>query len=93
MLMTCGLRAQTVHGIVEADMTKERLAGGVVVAVEAAGHGAAPSAITNANGEFALRFRSPGRYAVSVRRLGYRPIALSINVSASDTTISVRIWS
>jgi hypothetical protein len=91
VLMTCGLRAQTVHGIVEADMTKERLAGGVVVAVEAAGHGAAPSAITNANGECALRFRSPGRYAVSVRRLGYRPIALSINVSASDTTISVRI--
>lgn len=91
VLVTCGLRAQTVHGLVEADVTKERLAGGVVVAVDAAGHVAAPSAITNANGEFALRFRLPGQYAVSVRRLGYRPIQLSIDVSASDTTVTVRM--
>ena len=91
VLVTCGLRAQTVHGVVEADGTKERLAGGVVVAVDTAGHGAAPSAITNANGEFALRFRLPGRYAVSVRRIGYRPIQLSIHVSASDTTFTVRM--
>jgi hypothetical protein len=91
VLATCGLRAQTVHGHVEADVTKERLAGGVVVAVDAAGHGAAPAAITNANGEFALRFRSPGRYALSVRRLGYRPISLSIDVGASDTTVTVRM--
>lgn len=90
-LVPCALRAQTVHGIVEADVTKERLAGGVLVAVDAAGHGAAPSAITNANGEFALRFRSPGRYAVSVRRLGYRPVELSLHVSASDTMVTVRL--
>jgi len=91
VLVTCGLRAQTVHGIVEADVTKERLAGGVVAAVDAAGHDAASSAITNANGEFALRFRAPGRYDVSVRRLGYRPIELSLHVSASDTTVTVRM--
>ncbi len=90
-LVTCGLGAQTVHGLVEADVTKERLAGGVVVAVDAAGRGATPSAITNANGEFVLRFRLPGRYALSVRRLGYRPIQLSIGVSASDTTLTVRM--
>ncbi len=64
MRMTCGLRAQTVHGRVEADVTKEK---------------------------FALRFRSPGRYALSVRRLGYRPAELSVRVSASDTTITVRL--
>ncbi len=91
LFVACGLRAQTVHGRVEADVTRERLAGGVVVAVDAAGHTAAPSAITNANGEFALRFRSPGRYAVSVRRLGYRPVQLSIDVSAADTTVTVRM--
>ncbi len=90
-LVTCGLRAQTVHGLLEADVTKERLAGGVVAAVDAAGRTAAPSAITNANGEFTLRFRTPGRYAVSVRRLGYRPIELSIHLSASDTTVAVRM--
>ena len=83
MVVTCGLRAQTVRGHVEADVTRKRLAGGVVVAVDTAGHAAAPSAITNANGEFALRFRSSGRYGVSVRRLGYRPIQLSIALSAS----------
>ncbi len=91
VLVTCSLRAQTVRGVVEADGTKERLAGGVVVAADSAGHGAAPSAITNANGEFALRFRSPGRYAVSVRRLGYRPVELTIHLRASDTTITVRM--
>ena len=91
VLVTSGLRAQTVRGHVEADVTKEPLAGGVVMAVDAAGPGAASSAITNANGEFVLRFQSPGRYAVSVRRLGYRPAALNIHVSASDTTITVRM--
>ena len=90
-LMTCGLQAQALHGLVESDFTKERLTGGVVAAVDAAGHGAAPSAITNASGEFVLRFRSPGRYAVSVRRLGYRPVQLSIDLSASDTTVTVRM--
>jgi hypothetical protein len=91
VLVTCTLRAQTVRGHLEADVTKERLSGGVVVAVDAAGHDAAPSAITNANGEFALRFLSPGRYTVSVRRLGYRPVQLSVGASASDTTITVRM--
>ena len=90
-VVTLGLRAQTVRGRVEADNTKEPLAGGVVVAVDAAGLGAAPSAITNANGAFTLRFQSPGRYAVSVRRIGYRPVALNIRVSASDTTVTVRM--
>ena len=44
-----------------------------------------------ANGEFALRFLSPGRYAVTVRRIGYRPVELTRRVSASDTTVTVRM--
>ena len=90
-LVTCALHAQTVHGIIEADVTKEPLAGGVVVAVDAAGRGAAPSAITSTKGVFALRFTSPGRYTVSVRRIGYRPVQLAIQVSASDTAVIVRM--
>lgn len=90
-LVASGLCAQTVRGRVEAEATSERLAGGVVAARDSAGHAAASSAITNANGEFAIRFGAPGHYAVSVRRLGYRPVNMSIDVSASDTTVVVRM--
>lgn len=88
--VACGLRAQTVHAIVEADVTRERLSGAVMVAVDAAGHDAAAQAITNVKGELALRFRSAGRYTVSVRRLGYRPASLILDLTG-DTAVTVRM--
>jgi hypothetical protein len=91
VLAACSLRAQTVHGRVESDGTKEPLSGGVVVAADAAGHRASAPAITNEKGAFALRFSSPGRYVLSVRRIGYRPVSLNVHVGEADTTATVRM--
>lgn len=86
------LSAQIVRGTIVLPDSVTPLAGAIVVAGDPRQSGSRiGQALANRRGEFVLRLPRPGRYALSVLRIGYRPVlGPVVDVGTTDTT-TVRI--
>ena len=81
--------AQVVRGTVSMPDGTTRAAGVIVVAVRDSSQPA--RALTNQRGAFTIRLQAPGRYAIKVLRIGFRPTdGPTVTVGSADT-ISVQL--
>ena len=83
--LTATLGAQAVTGTVRGRVTEASGRGVPEVQVTVAG--TRLGALTNANGDFVLAAVPTGSRTISVRRIGYQPLARSVTVTAGDNNL------